>query len=142
MMIQCLSSMPRLNREMLANNHLTEDTFLKYAMRMYDNPTCKNVQEFEEDLNRVKYVKRLLNKYKEKGILRGRLLLNHTITLTNVFTPTGAARILFYKLENSLHPSLKSVFIFLESTPEMLPEVNLNQIPHDVKLLKLLGEER
>mgnify|MGYP003144075539 CR=1 FL=1 len=141
MMIQCMSLTLRLNREMLANNLLTEDTFLKYAMRIYDNPTCKNVQEFEEDLNRVKYVKRLLNKYNEKGILRSRLLLNHTITLTNVFTSNGAARILFYKLERNLHPGLKSVLLFLNSIPDTLPEVNLKEIPHDVKLLKLLGED-
>ena len=74
---------------MLANNTLNEDTFLKYAMRIYDNPNCKNVSEFEEDLNRVKYIKRLLNKYKEKGILRSRLLLNHThgvIIFRNIIT--------------------------------------------------------
>ena len=124
---------------MLANNTLNEDTFLKYAMRIYDNPNCKNVAEFEEDLNRVKYVKRLLNK--EKGILRSRLLLNHTIVLTNVFTVQGAARILFYKLEKDLHPSLKSLLIFLESSPDYIPEIDINKIPSDVKLLKLLGEE-
>ena len=126
---------------MLANNTLNEDTFLKYAMRIYDNPNCKNVAEFEEDLNRVKYVKRLLNKYKEKGILRSRLLLNHTIVLINVFTVQGAARILFYKLEKDLHPSLKSLLIFLESSPDYIPEIDINKIPSDVKLLKLLGEE-
>ena len=126
---------------MLISNPLTEKTFLNFAMKIYDNPNCTSADEFEEDLNRVKYVKRLLNKYKEKCILRSRLLLNHTIVLTNVFTVQGAARILFYKLEKDLHPSLKSLLIFLESSPDYIPEIDINKIPSDVKLLKLLGEE-
>ena len=64
---------------MLIDKRLSEDTFMSFAMKIYDNPNCKDVNEFEEDLNRVKYVKRLLNKYVEKDTLRTRLLINHII---------------------------------------------------------------
>ena len=55
---------------MLLNKRLNEKNFLSFAMKMYDNPNCKGLEEFEEDLSRVKYVKRLLNKYKEKKVLK------------------------------------------------------------------------
>ncbi len=132
--------MQRLFREMLRDNRLREETFLKYAMRMYDNPHCKNVVEFEEDLNRIKYIKRLLNKYKEKNTLRGRLLLNHTIILNNVFGVVPTARILFYKLESSLHPALKTLLDYLLMLPESIPEAELDKIPFDPKLEKMLKE--
>ena len=84
---------------MLLNKRLDEKNFLSFAMKMYDNPTCKGVEEFEEDLSRVKYVKRLLNKYKEKKVLKKRLLLNHIIIMSNVFGVVATNRILFYKIE-------------------------------------------
>ena len=125
---------------MLVDKPLREDNFLKYAMRMYDNPTCKDVSEFEEDLNRVKYIKRLLNKYKEKDSLRGRLLLNHTIILANVFGAIATSRILFFKLENNLHPQIKTLLEYVLLLPRYIPEVNLENVPFDPKLKKLLKE--
>ena len=109
-------------------------------MRMYDNPTCRDISEFEEDLNRVKYIKRLLNKYKEKDSLRGRLLLNHTIILANVFGAVATSRILFFKLENNLHPQIKTLLEYVLLLPRYIPEVNLENVPFDPKLKKLLRE--
>lgn len=78
---------------------LNEGTFLLYAAKHYDNPQCYDVLEFEEDLKRFKYIKRLLNKYKESGELRERLILNHIIALNNVFGPAQTTKMLFFKLE-------------------------------------------
>jgi hypothetical protein len=64
---------------------LNESNFIMYAMKHYENPTCTGIDEFHEDLNRVKYVKRLFRKYEKNGILRERLILNHLIILGNVF---------------------------------------------------------
>ena len=66
---------------------LCDDDFDSYAISNYQNPNCVSVLEFLDDLNRIKYVKRLLNKYIDKGELRERLILNHIIFLCNVFGP-------------------------------------------------------
>jgi|TARA_R100000152_G_C6564577_1_gene34105 hypothetical protein len=125
---------------MLLNKRLDEKNFLSFAMKMYDNPTCKGVEEFEEDLSRVKYVKRLLNKYKEKKVLKKRLLLNHIIIMTNVFGTVATNRILFYKIESELHHILKSVLEYLNILAREIPEVELEKIPNDPSLVKSLEE--
>ena len=126
---------------MLITNPLTEGTFLSFAMKIYDNPNCTGLEEFDEDLKRIKYVKRLLNKYIEKDELKSRLIVNHTIIMGNVFSPTGAASLLFYKLDENLMSPLKSVLFFLNVCPSHIPEVNLSKIPVDPKILKILKEE-
>ena len=140
MQIPCLKSTLRSCRAMLLNKPLNEQNFMSYAMKMYDNPHCSSVDEFEEDLNRIKYIKRLLNKYEEKDILRGRLLLNHIIILANVFGPTATNRILFHKIEKDLHSHLKSVLSFLNLLAERIPETELEKIPTNPKITKILGE--
>ena len=41
---------------------LTEDNFFLYAMKSYNNPNCKGMDEFKDDLKKFSYVKRLLKK--------------------------------------------------------------------------------
>jgi len=60
---------------------LNQDNFLMYAMKAYDNPSCKGMEEFMEDLERIKYIKRLLNKFEKRDSLKERLILNHIIIL-------------------------------------------------------------
>ena len=64
---------------------LTQDTFLLYAAQHYNNTTCVSLREFESDLKRFKYIKRLLKRYKKTQMLSERLILNHLILLHNVF---------------------------------------------------------
>lgn len=78
---------------------IDESTFLLFAARNYNNPQCYDTLEFYEDLKRFRYIKRLLNKYESTGELRERLILNHIISLNNVFGPKNAARMLFFRLE-------------------------------------------
>ena len=77
---------------------LTEETFLLYAAKYYDNPQCSNYEEFEDDLKRIQYLKRLFNRYESSGELKERLILNHIIVLYNCFG-WAATNILFLKLE-------------------------------------------
>ena len=58
---------------------LTEENFIMYAMRAYTSPHCI-LSEFESDLKRTKYLKRLFRRYKITKILKERLILNHIIT--------------------------------------------------------------
>lgn len=64
---------------------LSEDNFKLYAFKHYDNPSCTGTDEFINDLSRFRYVKRLCNKYRATNVLRGQLLINHLVTLYNLF---------------------------------------------------------
>jgi hypothetical protein len=128
---------------MINKDALSENNFMMYAMKNYTNSQCMGMEEFEEDINRIKYIKRLLSRFDKKGILKERLLLNHIIIMGNVFGPIPTSRILFYKIENHLHSYLKSFLLFLEYLPEItfeIPEVELNKIPVDIRIVKRLRE--
>jgi hypothetical protein len=95
---------------------LLKDTFILYAMRHYDNPHCLGTEEFNDDLDRISYIKRLFKRYnasKNLESLRIRLVLNHLITFYNVFEPKAATEILFFKLDEELWPILKTFLIYL-----------------------------
>jgi hypothetical protein len=124
----------------MSNGPLSEDYFLLYAIKLYDNPTCKGINEFYEDLNRIKYIKRLFNKYETKKVLRERLVLNHILTLNNVFGPEGCSRILFYKIEKKYYSYLKTFLDFLNILPEEIPETKIQDIPLDHRIQKMLQE--
>ena len=117
---------------------LNESNFIMYAMKHYENPTCTGIDEFHEDLNRVKYVKRLFRKYEKNGILRERLILNHLIILGNVFGPTASSRILFYKTEPELHSYLKTFLVYLNYLPKELENIDLDSIELDQEIINHL----
>lgn len=118
---------------------LNDETFLLYAMKAYDNPMCKGIQEFNDDLTRVKYVKRLLNRYDKKKVLKERLILNHIILLNNVFGNEACSRILFFKVCPKLHPYLKSFLEYLQILPKIIPEADLNKIVADHRVTQILN---
>ena len=74
---------------------LNDENIIRFAMKNYDNPSCTGVDEFQEDFNRIKYIKRLFNRYQTSGTLRERLILNHIITIYNVFGMEASTRMLF-----------------------------------------------
>ena len=93
-------------------DELNEDNYLLFAIKFYDNPQALTMEDFETDLKRIRYVKRLLKKYKNTGELKTHLILNHLIVLFNVFND-AAIPLLFYNLDSDLWSSLKSFLIFL-----------------------------
>ena len=116
---------------------LNEKNFLLYAMKEYNNPQCTEVEEFNDDLKKIKYIKRLLNQYVSEGVLKERLLLNHIIVFYNVFPPAAATRILFFKIEEKFWPILKPFLFYLKVLPEdkiesiMGREIKTNEILMD-----------
>jgi hypothetical protein len=96
---------------------LTEDTFTMYAIKHYDNPSCKGMDEFLDDLKRFKYIKRLLRKYNVGKDLKERLILNHIIVLGNLFGIDATTKMLFYKLEEKFWPQVKTFLVFLNYMP-------------------------
>ena len=103
---------------------LNEKNFLLYAMQHYENPQCVEVEEFNDDLKKIKYIKRLFNQYAIEGVLKERLLLNHIIVFYNVFSVEAATRILFYKLEEDVWPMLKTFLFYLNFLPNKIESIN------------------
>lgn len=110
---------------------LNESNFLLYAMHHYDNPQCHSLSEFDEDLKKILYLKKLLSRYKNNGELRERLILNHIIVLYNIFGD-AATRMLFYKIEESCWDVLVTFLVYLERMPETIPEYGI--ILSEIKL--------
>ena len=115
-----------------------------YAMKAYDKPNAI-VSEFEEDLKRIKYVKRLINRYKDTGELKERLILNHIIILSNVFGVEPAVRMLFYKLDVVDYMILKTFLLFLNFMPKYIngiggKYINSSDIGIDVIIGKKLKD--
>tara|TARA_B100000900_G_C20472292_1_gene671923 strand:- start:562 stop:942 length:381 start_codon:yes stop_codon:yes gene_type:complete len=119
--------------------HLDDQNIALFAAKFYENPEVSSIDEFHEDLNRTKYVKRLFRKYKQSGILRERLILNHLIIMCNVFGICPANRILFYRIEEEFHSLLKTFLVSLDSlTNDEIPEADLISIPLDTTVITVL----
>ena len=115
---------------------LTKDNWIIFAIKHYDNPSSVTYEDFEEDLNRFKYIKRLLKRYKNTGVLKVHLILNHLIVLFNVFDD-AAVPLLFYNLERDLWPSIKSFLLFLNRIPEY-PKTQVDDIQEDQHCMDVL----
>ena len=102
---------------------LTEGNFLLYSMKEYNNIQCVDIEEFYDDLKKIKYIKRLFNIYLNDGQLKERLILNHLIVFYNVFPLQAGTRILFYKIEEHFWPMLKTFLIFLDRMPETIDSI-------------------
>lgn len=113
---------------------LTEKNFNLYAARNYINPRVLDPEEFNEDLIRFKYLKRLFSRYKEKGELQERLILNHLTVLHNVFSIEAANEMCFFKIEETMWPALKTFLLYLNLLP---PDYYL-EIPSDLFVAKKL----
>ena len=127
------------------NFELTEENFTMFAVKNYDNPSCKGMDEFLDDLKRFKYIKRLLRKYNVGKDLKERLILNHIIVLGNLFGIDATTKMLFYKLEEKFWPQIKTFLVFLNYMPTCIKgikgkDILSSNIPVDMKIADLLRE--
>ena len=112
---------------------INPNNVVMYAIRHYNNPQCEGEKEFEDDLKRFKYIKRLLRKYYDTKVLKERLLLNHIIVLNNVFGPDACATLLLYKIQPEYWPTLKSFLLYLNIIREdELKETNKDEFVFEV----------
>jgi hypothetical protein len=107
---------------------LNEENFMMYAMKCYTSPHCI-MSEFESDIKRTKYLKRLFRRYKITKSLKERLILNHIILLNNVFGTEATARILFYKIDERDYDLLKTFLMYLNMLPDGVYGINGKNIP-------------
>jgi hypothetical protein len=123
-------------------NDLYEENLVMYAVKCYISPSCL-MSEFEGDLKRTKYLKRLFRRYKATKILKERLILNHIILLNNVFGPEATARILFFRTDEKDYDSLKTFLLYLNLLPEMVMGIRgrniiTDEISVDMKIAEIL----
>ena len=119
---------------------LTQDTFLLYAAQHYNNTSCSSLKEFESDLKRMKYIKRLLKRYKKNQVLSERLILNHLILLHNVFSD-ALIPMLFLKFETEYWSEIKTFLVFLNYLPEqyqITKNIHINDVPLDGNIIHKL----
>lgn len=122
--------------------NLTDDNFLIYAMKCYNSPHCI-MSEFEGDIKRTKYLKRLFRKYKITKKLKERLILNHIILLNNVFGPVATSRILFYKTDERDYDILKTFLEYLDIMPDEVVgirgrNIHTSDIPLEPNIVEIL----
>ena len=117
-------------------NELTEENFLLFAIKNYENPQAVTKEDFDKDLNHFKYIKRLLKRYKNTGQLKTHLLLNHFIILYNIFGE-ATTPMMFFKIEEDLWPSMKTFIMFLGKLPEY-PKSAMHDIQPDLYCLQEL----
>jgi hypothetical protein len=122
---------------------LTEENFIMYAMKYYDNPSCKGMAEFLDDIKRFKYIKRLLGKYTSGKELKERLIINHMIVLNNLFGVEATTKMLFFKIDKKFWPQLKTFLVFLNYMPEKIilnkgVAIIESEIPLDDKIVEIL----
>ena len=118
-------------------DELNESNYLLFAIIFYNNPQSVTREDFEDDLKRIKYIKRLLKRYKKDGVLKTHLILNHLTVLFNVFDE-AAVPLLFYNLERELWPFIKSFLLYLNRLPEY-PYTEINSIQEDLNCLSSLN---
>ena len=115
---------------------ITPENVVMYAIKHYDNPQCEGEKEFQDDMKRFKYIKRLLRKYHDTGILKDRLILNHLTVLNNVFGATACTTLLVFKIQEEYSPALKSFLIFLNT----ITDHELTHIKEDDTVLDTLKQ--
>jgi hypothetical protein len=125
-------------------DNLNDDNFIIYAMKAYDKPNVV-LSEFEDDLKRIKYVKRLIKRYRITGELKERLILNHIIILANVFGVEASVKMLFYKLDDDDYDILKTFLLFLNYMPKLViglkgKNINSSDISVDIFVAKRLRD--
>ena len=121
---------------------LNDDTVLLYAIKAYDKLNYVK-SEFEEDYKTFRYVKRLLQRYRQSGELKENLILNHLSLIYNMFGIEPGNRLLFYKMDEADYSSLKTFLVYLNTMPDIVhgiegKDVRSSDYPVDLKIANVL----
>jgi hypothetical protein len=125
-------------------DNLTNDNIMLYLVKAYDKPNCI-MSEFNDDMKRFNYLKRLFQRYRKYDELREQLVLNHLVVIYNVFGPEVAARALFFKMSKEDYSALKTYLIFINCMPEKIrgvkgQDILSSDIQVDMKIAEVLRQ--
>ena len=121
---------------------LTESNILLYAAKCYDKPNCLD-SEFDEDYKKIRYIKRLLQRYRLTGEIKERLLLNHLVIAQNVFGIEASTRMLFLRIDKRDWSALKTFLVYTSAMPKVVKgireqDIVSSDIPLDFRIVDLL----
>ena len=121
---------------------LNESNILLYAAKCYEKPNCID-SEFDEDYKKIRYIKRLLQRYRLTGEIKERLILNHLVIAQNVFGVEATTRMLFLRIDERDWGALKTLLVFTSSMPKIIKGIRgeniiSSDIPIDVNLAGIL----
>jgi len=123
-------------------DELNDSNILLYAAKCYDKPNCID-SEFDEDYKRIRYIKRLLNRYRLTGEIKERLFLNHLVVIQNVFGIEASTRMLFARVDSKDYSALKTFLIYTSAMPNIVKgirgeDIISSDISLDPKLIDIL----
>lgn len=133
------------NLVIMNTDKLTDKNFLLFCAQHYDSSHYASTEDFMEDLQRIKYIKKLVTRYIDNGELKERLILNHIIVLNNCFGPEILCKILCLKLKEHMK-YVKPFLVFLNIIPDTIYNVNnidvidTNSIEMDQNIVNILRE--
>lgn len=93
--------------------NLTKDNLVVLGAKFYTNESCLSMEEFMEDLNRYKIIKKLAKKISRNNSKNLRLLTNHIICFTNNFELKFAKEVLLFECGEMEKKVIKAVFLYL-----------------------------
>jgi hypothetical protein len=122
---------------------LDDSNFLLFAASIYRTSGLYEDAEFVKDIDRIKCVEKLMQKYRRNGSMNIRLILNHLTILFNVFEEKGCQEMLCFKLCSFLD-ILIPFLTFIGKMPKTVKslEIPLSDIPVDTGTIVLLRELR
>lgn len=121
---------------------LNESNILLYAAKCYEKPNCID-SEFDDDYKKIRYIKRLLHRYRLTGEIKERLLLNHLVIVQNVFGIEASTRMLFFRIDEKDYSALKTFLIYTSAMPKTVKgirgcDIISSDIPLDFKIVDIL----
>ena len=109
---------------------LNDSNILLYAAKCY---------------KRLRYVKRLLHRYRLTGEIKERLLLNHLVILQNVFGVEASTRMLFTRIDSRDYSALKTFLVYTSAMPKIVQgiygeDIISSDISLDAKIIDILRQ--
>jgi hypothetical protein len=118
--------------------NLNDANIMLFAAKCYNSPNCLD-SEFEEDYKRIRYIKRLLHRYRLNGDMKERLILNHLIVAQNVFGVSGTTRMLFYNIDLRDYSAMKTFLVYTSAMPKIVRGIDGRDIiSSDISLDQVL----
>jgi hypothetical protein len=123
-------------------DELNDSNILLYAAKCYEKPNCLD-SEFDEDYKKIRYIKRLLQRYRLTGEIKERLVLNHLVIAQNVFGVEPTTRMIFLRIDERDYSALKTLLLFTSSMPTIVrgireKDIISSDIPIDFNLAGIL----
>jgi hypothetical protein len=115
---------------------ITSDNLEVIAAKCYTNTSCLSTEEFFEDLNKHKIIKKLARKISKNNSKNLRLLTNHIICFTNNFEINFSKQLLLMDCNETEKKVIRAVLLYLG----FLRKTEYTNTLLDLETIKMLKE--